>query len=80
MGDSRTRVYRKGRLEARYEGSEDWEPPAVFERAEDDRWRTISGPEHGELLRLERGGDGGIGRMYWATYLLTREPTPFGAG
>jgi len=72
--------WRKGRLEARYEGSEDWEPPAVFERAEDDRWRTISGPEHGELLRLERGGDGGIGRMYWATYLLTREPTPFGAG
>ena len=70
--------WRKGRLEAREEGAEDWEPPAVFEPKSGDLWRTISGPEHGEPLRLERDGDGNVARMFWATYLLTREPTVFG--
>jgi CubicO group peptidase (beta-lactamase class C family) len=71
--------WRKGRLEARYEGSEDWEPSSIFAPEEGDRWRTVSGPEHGELLRLERGSDGRVDRMYWATYRLTRDPTPFGS-
>jgi CubicO group peptidase (beta-lactamase class C family) len=69
-----------GRLEAREAGDEDWRPSAVFAQEEGDRWRTISGPEHGEQLRLERDADGRIVRMLWATYLLTREPTVFGGG
>jgi CubicO group peptidase (beta-lactamase class C family) len=70
--------WRKGRLEARAPLSEDWMPPAVFEQEDGDVWRTVSGPEHGERLRLERDGGGEVARMFWATYLLTREPTPFG--
>jgi hypothetical protein len=72
--------WRKGRLEAQHADAEDWEQPAVFEPEEHDRWRTVSGPEHGEQLRLERDADGRVVRMYWATYLVTREPVPFGAG
>jgi CubicO group peptidase (beta-lactamase class C family) len=72
--------WRKGRLEAREEGAEDWEPPAVFEPDSRDLWRTVSGPEHGEQLRLERDAEGNVVRMYWATYLVTREPTVFGGG
>jgi CubicO group peptidase (beta-lactamase class C family) len=70
--------WRNGRLEAAEGDAEEWEPPAVFARERDDLWRTVSGPEHGEQLRLERDGDGRVVKMYWATYLLTREPTPFG--
>jgi hypothetical protein len=43
-------------------------------------WRTAAGPERGERLRLERDGDGAVRCMFWATYLLTREPTVFGRG
>jgi CubicO group peptidase (beta-lactamase class C family) len=67
-----------GRLEARFDTMEDWEPSAVFER-EDDRWRTVSGPEHGELLRVERAEDGSVARMVWAGYPVTREPGPWRA-
>jgi len=70
--------WRKGRLEARDAEQEEWQPPAVFRLEGDDLWRTVSGPERGEQLRLERADDGTVARMYWATYLLTREPTVFG--
>ena len=71
--------WREGRFEARYVGQLDWEPSAVFERETDDRWRTISGPEHGEALRIERGEDGSVTRMIWAGYPVTREPGPWRA-
>jgi CubicO group peptidase (beta-lactamase class C family) len=71
-------AWRGGKLEARESGAEDWEPPAVFRAESADLWRTVSGPEHGEQLRLERDDAGRIVRMFWATYLLTREATPFG--
>jgi Beta-lactamase len=71
--------WRDGTLEARSALDEDWTPPAVFEREDGDHWRTVSGPEHGERLRLERDEQGNVARMYWATYVLTREPTPFGS-
>ena len=71
--------WREGKLEARYDGMLDWEPSAVFERETDDRWRTVSGPEHGEALRLEREPDGSIARMVWAGYPVTREPGPWRA-
>ena len=45
----------------------------------DDRWRTVSGPEHGEALRIVRGEDGSVERMVWAGYPVTREPGPWRA-
>src|SRR5262249_36758661 len=65
-----------GKLEARFDGMLDWEPSAVFEQEADDRWRTISGPEHGETRRLERGPHGSVARMVWAGYGGTREWGP----
>jgi CubicO group peptidase (beta-lactamase class C family) len=66
-----------GRFEARYTEMQDWEPSAVFERESDDRWRTVSGPEQGEALRIQRAVDGSVTRMVWAGYPVTREPGPW---
>jgi hypothetical protein len=71
--------WREAKLEARFDGTLDWEPSSVFEQETDDRWRTVSGPEHGETLRLERAPDGAITRMVWAGYPVTREPGPWRA-
>ena len=71
--------WREGKLEARYDGMLAWEPSAVFEREIDDRWRTVSGPEQGEGLRIQRGPDGSVERMVWAGYPVTREPGPWQA-
>jgi CubicO group peptidase (beta-lactamase class C family) len=71
--------WREGRLEARYDGMEEWEPSAAFERETDDRWRTVSGPEHGEALRIRRGADGSVAGLVWAGYPVTREPGPWRA-
>jgi CubicO group peptidase (beta-lactamase class C family) len=69
--------WREGKLEARFEEMPDWQPSAVFERETDDRWRTVSGPEQGEALRIVRGSDGSVERMVWAGYPVTREPGPW---
>jgi CubicO group peptidase (beta-lactamase class C family) len=53
-------------------------PPSVFERVSDDVYRTISGRERGELLRVTRAADGSVSKLNWATYLFTREPIAFG--
>ena len=53
--------WREGKLEARFDGVPDWQPSSVYERETDDRWRTVSGPEHGEALRIVRGADGSVG-------------------
>jgi CubicO group peptidase (beta-lactamase class C family) len=71
--------WREGKLEARFDGMPDWQPSAVFERETDDRWRTISGPEHGEALRIQREEDGSVARLVWAGYPVTREPGPWRA-
>jgi CubicO group peptidase (beta-lactamase class C family) len=71
--------WRDGKLEARSPSDAVWEPPAIFERESDDRWRTVSGPERGEALRIERGPDGSVTRMIWAGYPVTREPGPWHA-
>jgi CubicO group peptidase (beta-lactamase class C family) len=70
--------WREGKLEARFDGMPDWRPPSIYERESDDRWRTVSGPEHGEALRIVRAADGSVERMVWAGYPVTREPGPFG--
>jgi CubicO group peptidase (beta-lactamase class C family) len=68
---------RGGRLEARMEQALRTTPPAVFERIDDATFRTVSGRERGELLRLTRGDDGAVRLMHWATYRVTREPESF---
>jgi CubicO group peptidase (beta-lactamase class C family) len=71
--------WREGKLEARFDGTPDWRPSSVYERETDDRWRTVSGPEHGEALRIVRAEDGSVERMVWAGYPVTREPGPWKA-
>jgi len=71
--------WREGKLEARFDGIPDWRPSSVYEREADDRWRTVSGPEHGEALRIVRAEDGAVERMVWAGYPVTREPGPWRA-
>lgn len=71
--------WREGKLEARFDGMPDWQPSSVFEREADDRWRVVSGPEHGEALRLVRGPEGSVKRMIWAGYPVLREPGPWHA-
>ena len=71
--------WRDGQLEATSPDDPEWQPPAVFEKETDDRWRTVSGPEHGEALRILRGEDGSIERLVWAGYPVTREPGPWRA-
>ncbi|HLX32560.1 MAG TPA: serine hydrolase domain-containing protein [Gaiellaceae bacterium] len=71
--------WREGKLEARFDDMPDWQPSAVFEKESDARWRTVSGPEIGEALRIERGPDGSVTRLVWAGYPVTREPGPWKA-
>lgn len=71
--------WRDGKLEARFDGTPDWRSPSVYERETDDRWRTVSGPEQGEALRIVREPDGSVARMVWAGYPVTREPGPWRA-
>jgi CubicO group peptidase (beta-lactamase class C family) len=71
--------WQERKLEARFDGTPDWRPSSVFERETDDRWRTVSGLEHGEALRIVRAEDGSVERMVWAGYPVTREPGPWNA-
>ena len=66
--------HRGGRLEALPDGGRF---PAAFEREGEDTYRTVSGRERGELLRIERGEDGRVERLVWASYPFTREPRAF---
>lgn len=77
-GQGFTFSVREGKLEARGDGAPSHKPPSVFRRVEDDVYRTESGRETGELLRLTRDATGRVTRMHWATYLVTREPYAFG--
>jgi len=69
---------KQGRLEARAQALPEHKPSSVFESVGDDLYRTTSGREAGELLRVSRDEDGHVTKMNWATYLVTREPLPFG--
>jgi hypothetical protein len=71
--------WRDGRLEMSSPDAADWQAPAVFAKETDDRWRTVSGPEHGEALKILRGEDGAVERLVWAGYPVTREPGPWRA-
>ena len=68
-----------GKLIARRTDLPQSKPPAVFEKVTADLYRTVSGREHGELLRIVRDEQSGaVSKMYWATYPFTRRPTTFG--
>ncbi|ADB35847.1 beta-lactamase [Kribbella flavida DSM 17836] len=69
---------REGTLEARSPSAADYTAPAVFERLSTDLYRTVSGRETGELLRITRAPDGTPVKLNWATYLCTRAPLAFG--
>jgi CubicO group peptidase (beta-lactamase class C family) len=69
---------REGRLEARAQKAPEHQPPAVFEQVAADLYRTVSGRERGELLRVVRDAHGRVAKLNWATYLVTREPLAFG--
>jgi CubicO group peptidase (beta-lactamase class C family) len=71
--------WRGGRLEARIATAPAERAPSVFEAEGEGRFRTISGDERGELLRVVRGDDGEVVKLYWATYPFTRAPEIFGA-
>ena len=65
-----TFAVREGRLEARHDGVPATRAPSVFEAVGEDRYRTASGRERGELLRITRGAGGRAERLHWATYLV----------
>lgn len=69
---------RGGSLEARAAALPDHKPSSVFEKIGKDLYRTTSGREIGELLRLTRDPAGEVVKMNWATYLVTRRPMAFG--
>jgi CubicO group peptidase (beta-lactamase class C family) len=71
--------WRRGRLEARLATAPQAREPSVFEPEGDDRFRTVSGRERGEVLRVVRDADGAVTKLYWATYPFTRTPETFGA-
>jgi CubicO group peptidase (beta-lactamase class C family) len=66
--------WRAGRLEARLASAPPAREPSVFEPEGEDRYRTVSGRERGEVLRVVRDEAGAVVRLYWATYPFTREP------
>ena len=69
---------KQGRLEARPQALPEHKPSSVFEKVGEDRYRTVSGREAGELLRITRDADGTVTKLNWATYLFTRQPLAFG--
>jgi CubicO group peptidase (beta-lactamase class C family) len=48
-----------------------------FRQEDADRYRAVTGLERGEVLRIVRGDDGAVERMYFATYPFTRTPEVF---
>jgi len=77
-GDETIFSWRAGRLEARLAAAPPEREPSVFEPEGEERFRTVSGRERGEALRVVRDEDGEVVRLYWATYPFTREPEIFG--
>lgn len=77
-GQAFTFTVREQSLEARLDAAPESKPPSVFSKIGDDLYRTDSGRETGELLRITRDADGHVTKLNWATYLFTREPYAFG--
>jgi CubicO group peptidase (beta-lactamase class C family) len=69
--------WRSGSLEARRPGRATG-VRTLFERESEDVYRTVSGRERGELLRIVRDDAGRPVKLYWATYPFTRTAAPLG--
>ena len=69
--------WRKGRLEAKLVGGAPGRDTSYFAPEGEDRFRSVEGRERGELLRVVRDPEGGIEKLYFATYPLRREPSIF---
>ena len=69
--------FRDGKLQAVGAAAPPGAEPAVFERVDADRYRTVAGRERGELLEISRDDSGRPVKLYWATYPLTRAPRPY---
>lgn len=71
--------WHEGELRARGADDPAGRPPSVFVALPDrpDVFRTVSGREAGELLRLTRDEHGTVVRMHWATYRFTRHQETF---
>ena len=69
--------WRDGSLEARRPGRK-VATRTLFEREDEDVYRTVSGRERGELLRIVRDESGEPVKLYWATYPFTRTAVPLG--
>lgn len=78
-GDESIFSWRRGKLEARPATAPPDREPSVFEPVGEDSYRTASGRERGEPLRVVRDDSGAVVKLYWATYPFTREPEIFGA-
>ena len=72
-------TYRRGTLEARRADDPPGKEPSVFESLEPDLYRTASGRERGELLRVVRDEEGVPIKLFWASYPFLRTPEVFGA-
>ncbi|MFG1847721.1 serine hydrolase domain-containing protein [Micromonospora carbonacea] len=72
-------TWHDGTLRARGVDDPAGKPPAVFAPLPDrpDVFRTVSGRETGELLRLTRDATGTVVRLHWATYRFTRGQETF---
>ena len=70
-------AWREGRLQARLLEGAPGRETSYFEQLDGERWRCVEGRERGELLRVVRGADGDVEKLYFATYPLRREPSTF---
>ncbi len=66
----------RGRLEAKLIGGAPGRDLSVF-APEGEGYRCVEGRERGELLRIVRGVNGEVEKLYFATYPLRREPSTF---
>ena len=78
-GDETILSYRRGKLEARRVDDPPDKEPSVFEEIEPDVYRTASGRERGEILRVTRDEAGVPVKLHWASYPFLRTPEVFGA-
>ena len=78
-GDEVVLSHRGGRFQAELVGGPEGRSISYLEPAGDDSWRVVEGREHGEVLRAVRDPDGGVRKLYFASYPLTRQPSTFGA-
>jgi CubicO group peptidase (beta-lactamase class C family) len=69
--------WRQGRLEAKLVEGPAGRDTSYFAPEGVDRFRSVEGRERGELLRVVRDADGGVEKLYFATYPLRREPSTF---